>query len=437
MQMPAGGDHIRKFRAAHEGRVIAMPVTDLFHGAAQQHHVVGRRQARRRLERELALARTEFDLDRSQRQAERHDVAPDDLEHRLHLVVALLGEILIAVRQQADIRRLTGLTGVPGRHLGVFEFEDMAFDFETGDEVVAALFEASEHRFVEIAGRERDRPAVGEMNITQQPAGGRCPWQHAEAEGIRHHQHIGGAFHLRHAKTAAGGEHREHSPVRGVLGEHRGGDGASALERANRLARDQRFTPQDSVLIGERETDDLELLLLDDTPELLRRLALLVGPKAVTFDKTQRVTPSEAGSKCSQPNRLVLVVIARSEATKQSIPSFGGPMDCFASLAMTKKSRHLIALRWGTLSAISAGTGAAHGALRRRLTSTSIQKVSHPRVGPMPSMVAGPWMLRACAASRNMNGLAPPATFSISCRSRRRYCTIALSDWPRCSRVRS
>jgi hypothetical protein len=50
--------------------VIAVPVTDLFHGAAQQHHVVGRCQAHRRLERELALSdRTR--LDRSQRQAER------------------------------------------------------------------------------------------------------------------------------------------------------------------------------------------------------------------------------------------------------------------------------------------------------------------------------------------------------------------------------
>src|SRR5580704_9553941 len=124
-------------------------------------------------------------------------------------------------------------------------------------------------------------------------------------------------------------------------------------------------------------------------------------------------------------------------------------MDCFAEpvigrrlaptrwLAMTKKCDHYTALKCGALSAISCGTGAAHGAPRRRLTSTSIQKVSQPRVGPMPSMVAGPWILLACAASRNMNGFAPPATFSISCRSRRRYCTMALSALPRCSRVRS
>jgi hypothetical protein len=33
--------------------------------------------------------------------------------------------------------------------------------------------------------------------------------------------------------------------------------------------------------------------------------------------------------------RLLPFVIARSEATKQSILSFCGAMDCFASLAMT------------------------------------------------------------------------------------------------------
>ena len=41
MQMPSGGEHIRQFRAAHEGRVITVPMADLLHGAAEQHHGVG------------------------------------------------------------------------------------------------------------------------------------------------------------------------------------------------------------------------------------------------------------------------------------------------------------------------------------------------------------------------------------------------------------
>src|SRR5882724_7683694 len=127
--------------------------------------------------------------------------------------------------------------------------------------------------------------------------------------------------------------------MRGILGKHRGGDGAPALQRGQRFACDQRLASQDPVLIGERQPDDLELLLSDGSAQPRCRFALLVGPKPVTLDKTQRVTPSQSDSKCSQSTRFVFVVIARSEATKQSILSFGGLMDCFASLAMTKKSR--------------------------------------------------------------------------------------------------
>ena len=117
MQMPAGREHIRQFRPAHEGRVIAVAMRDLLHGAAKQHHVVGGLEPLGRLEGEFALARAELDLDRPQRQAQRQDVAPDDFEHRLHLVVALLGQILIALRQQADRRRLAGLAGILRRHV--------------------------------------------------------------------------------------------------------------------------------------------------------------------------------------------------------------------------------------------------------------------------------------------------------------------------------
>jgi len=69
MQMPAGREHTRQARPAHEGCVIAVPMADLLHGAAEQHHVVGGLQPVCRLEREFALARTELDFDRPQRQS--------------------------------------------------------------------------------------------------------------------------------------------------------------------------------------------------------------------------------------------------------------------------------------------------------------------------------------------------------------------------------
>ena len=142
MQVPAGREHVRQFRPAHEGRVIAVAAGDLLHGRTKQHHVVGGRQPLGRRKSEFALARAELDLDRSQGQAERQHVAPDDFQRRLHLVVALLGQILIAVRQQADRWRRAGLAGILRRHVRVFELEEVEFDFQPRDEIVAALVRA-------------------------------------------------------------------------------------------------------------------------------------------------------------------------------------------------------------------------------------------------------------------------------------------------------
>jgi hypothetical protein len=91
--------------------------------------------------------------------------------------------------------------------------------------------------------------------------------------------------------------------VRGVLGEHRGGDAASAFQRAQRLARDQRLAAQDAVLIGEREPDDFELLLLDDFAQARRRFFLRARPQTVTLDETQRVAPSRhrSGNAITRP----------------------------------------------------------------------------------------------------------------------------------------
>src|SRR6185437_1185116 len=82
-----------------------------------------------------------------------------------------------------------------------------------------------------------------------------------------------------------------HRAVRGILGEHRRGDRAAALQRGQCFARDQRLAAQDAVLVGKRQPDDFELLLLDDAAKPARGFLLLVRPQAVTLDKTQRATP--------------------------------------------------------------------------------------------------------------------------------------------------
>ncbi|MEY9510279.1 hypothetical protein ABIF16_001010 [Bradyrhizobium elkanii] len=79
----------------------------------------------------------------------------------------------------------------------------MEFDLEAGDEIVAAAAELIEHLAIEVAGRERHRPAVAEIEVAEQPAGVLRPGQHAERGGVGDHQHVGRALHLLHAEAAA------------------------------------------------------------------------------------------------------------------------------------------------------------------------------------------------------------------------------------------
>ncbi len=141
------------------------------------------------------------------------------------------------------------------------------------------------------------------------------------------------------------------------------------------------------MLVRERQADHFEIFLFDDAPQAARGLLLLVGPERVTHDETHPIIPSitQTYGKLTAPHTVRHC--ERSEAIQTFIR--GDILDCFASLAMTKEIYSAAVRRW-TLSAMSFGTGAAHGAPRRRFTSTSIQNVSQPCVGPMPSIVAGP-----------------------------------------------
>src|SRR5215210_602666 len=78
--------------------------------------------------------------------------------------------------------------------------------------------------------------------------------------------------------------------MRGVLGKHRGGDGAATRERGQRLARHQRLASKNAVLIGERQPYDFKLVLFDDGLESPGGFFLLLGPETVALHKIQRAT---------------------------------------------------------------------------------------------------------------------------------------------------
>src|ERR671937_409610 len=112
------------------------------------------------MERELALARPELDLDRTKRQAERNHLAPDLLEDGLHLIEAVLGQILVALSDQADLRRLPRPSGIGRIKAGIVDLENMKLDFEPGHVVEAGIGELLQRTAIEMAGRERHRLAV-------------------------------------------------------------------------------------------------------------------------------------------------------------------------------------------------------------------------------------------------------------------------------------
>src|SRR5436189_5470562 len=126
MEVPAAGHDVGQLRPAHEGGVVAMAARALLYRATQQQHRVSRLEAGQRRERELELAGTELDLERSQRQAEGFQILSQDLHDRVDEIVALLGEVLVAGGEELDLRRRPGLPGVGRPEARVHTPEDVA-----------------------------------------------------------------------------------------------------------------------------------------------------------------------------------------------------------------------------------------------------------------------------------------------------------------------
>src|SRR5437879_4350442 len=123
------------------------------------------------MEGELTLARPELALDRAQWQTERDHVAPHRLQDRLELIEARLGEILIALREEAHLRRLAWPGGVGRIEPRIDELEDVEFNLEPGHVVEARVGKLAQHIAIEMTSRERHRVAVLEIDVAQHPAG--------------------------------------------------------------------------------------------------------------------------------------------------------------------------------------------------------------------------------------------------------------------------
>ena len=137
---------------------IAVAPRDLFGGGAEQDHRVGGVKPALRPEGEFALARAQFDFERAQRHAERLDAAADRLQRRVDLIEARLGQILVALIEQAHLGRLRRPGGVLRREPRVFQLEEMKFDFEPGEKSKPSRREPRQRVAQESAG-SRTAPA--------------------------------------------------------------------------------------------------------------------------------------------------------------------------------------------------------------------------------------------------------------------------------------
>ena len=262
-----------------------MPAQDLLHGAAKQHHGIGRLQARQHAERDLDLARAVLDFEGAQRQAERRELGAQQFHHRLDHVVARFGEVLVAVGEDRHLGRFTGLAGVRGMGFRVHGAKDMEFDLQPGDVLVAGGLQSAQRGARDAARIEWHRLAVGEPGLALHPAGGLRPGQHAKARRIGHHDRIRPALHLVHAEAATGREHREDRLVRGVLGEQRGGDGDAVFKCGLEFGDGHRLAAQDAVLVGEGEAHDFQIAFLRLLVQAACGFGLRRVVKAVPFDK--------------------------------------------------------------------------------------------------------------------------------------------------------
>src|SRR6266545_2960986 len=155
MRVPAARHHVGQLRPAHEGSVIAVAARDLLYRAAEEQHRIRRGDSWHRGERELELARAELDLEGAQWQPQLFKVFSQYLNNGIYQVVALLGQVFVALLAQC----LQGTTADLPRAKGY-------------------------------------RPAILELELAQHPAGVRRPGQHPEGRRVGAHQDVRGALHL-------------------------------------------------------------------------------------------------------------------------------------------------------------------------------------------------------------------------------------------------
>jgi hypothetical protein len=211
---------------------------------------------------------------------------PENFQRGIEHVVPGFSQILIALRQQADLRCLGRPSRVGGCEARILQPEQMEFHFQPGPEVEPGFGERIHRIPAARAARKRNRLAVAEIDVAQHPARLVCPRKNTKGRRIGDHQEVASALHLGHGEAAAGGEYRIDGTVRGILGEQRCCHRNAGTHRTRGLGCEQGLATQHPVLVGEGEAHNLQLFFLDDLLDLFGGIGLRAGPQTVAIDKT-------------------------------------------------------------------------------------------------------------------------------------------------------
>ena len=113
------------------------------------------------------------------------------------------------------------------------------------------------------------------------------PGQHTEGRGIGDHDEIAAALHFRHGEAAAGVNTGNTVRCEVSFASNVVVMVTPARMSFAGLARHHRLAAQHAVLIGEREADQFELVLLDRGFDAARRALLRRRPQTVALDETR------------------------------------------------------------------------------------------------------------------------------------------------------
>ena len=304
--MPAAGVEAFERRTAHERGEKAHPAAELAGRRAEQQRMIGRFERRPRGERALDLPRTEFVLDRSQRQTDLLEARRQRGEHRLHQIHVGFGVIGKSGFHRPGPDRAPAHAGQAGMLRGQMIIRDpqqIPFDFETNERAHALLRQPLELLAQQLPGGEVKRHAVVEVFVAQHPADTGRPGQHAKSRGVGDDGEIGRAGHLLESHAPAAGERVEDPGVGRIERAGRDVDVVAAGERGREARRRHRLGARRTVRIGPREAHEMQIVGLDPALDVFGLPSLLVRPEAVFCNESERLchlhrSMRDRGRKC-------------------------------------------------------------------------------------------------------------------------------------------